>query len=90
MTPMRGWRHVRPQLARSIGRAAVWAVLGGGIITAVVALRTAPEFQLVPRQIATWFLLFFGLSYVPALAMELGARYLEAELGFDEKRSPER
>jgi hypothetical protein len=73
-------------LLTSLWRAAIWAVVGGGLIAAVVALRTSPEFQLSVRQILTWFALFSALCFLPALAMELGAKYLHAELGPEDPR----
>jgi hypothetical protein len=67
-------------------RALLWAGAAAGVITAVVVARSAPEFRLGIHEIATWFGLFWVLSFVPCIVMELGVRHLLVEFGPDTNR----
>jgi hypothetical protein len=71
-------------------RAVLWAGVAAGVITAVVVARSAPEFRLGIHETATWFGLFWGLSFVPCIVMELGARHLLLECGTDTIRGRDR
>lgn len=64
-------------------RAVLWASAAAGVITAVVVARSPPEFRLGIHETATWFGLFWVLSFVPCIVMELGARHLLVEFGTD-------
>jgi hypothetical protein len=74
-------RFTKRVVAVAALRALVWSALAACLLASIVLLRTGPEFQPSAGHAFTWFRLFWLLCFVPALAMELGAKYLEIELG---------
>ncbi len=61
-------------------RAAVWSLLAAGLLALVVTARTSMEFRPGLAHGMTWGALFWLLTFFPALAMELGRKYLQFEL----------
>jgi hypothetical protein len=76
------------RLLRAVLRAVAWSGLAAGAITTVMVWRSAPEMRLAPLHVATWLAVFWGLSFVPCLALELGMAHLQVELGAPPQEGP--